>query len=57
MASSDLSVNLLEKVPPQSRDAEMSVLEAGGHFKRTVYASFSRDDEPCEMQSEEFVLK
>ena len=38
-------------------DAEMSVLEAGGHFKRTVYASFSRDDEPCEIQSGEFVLK
>ncbi len=28
MANSDLSVNLLEKVPPQSRDAEMSVLGA-----------------------------
>jgi len=38
-------------------DAEMSVLEAGGRFKRTVYASFSRNDEPCEVQSEEFVLK
>jgi hypothetical protein len=38
-------------------DAEMSVLEAGGSFKRTVYASFSRNDEPCEVRSEEFVLK
>ena len=38
-------------------DAEMSVLEAGGSFKRTVYASFRRNDEPCEVRSEEFVLK
>jgi hypothetical protein len=38
-------------------DAEMSVLETGEQFKRTVYASFSRNDEPCEVQSEEFALK
>ena len=38
-------------------DAEMSALEAGGRFKRTVYASYDENNEPCEVQSEAFILR
>lgn len=38
-------------------DAEMSELEVGSHFRRTVYASYNENDEPCEVRGEEFVLK
>ena len=38
-------------------DAEMSQSEVGGHFKRTVYVAFGDGEEPCEIRSEEFVLK
>lgn len=38
-------------------DAEMSRLEVGEYFKRTVYVAFNDGEEPCEIRSEEFVLK
>ncbi len=37
--------------------AEMSQLEVGGRFKRTVYVASQKDEEPMEVRSEEFVLK
>jgi hypothetical protein len=37
--------------------AEMSQLDVGGHFRRLVYASYNKKDEPCEIRSEEFILR
>lgn len=37
--------------------AEMSQLEVGGRFKRTVYVASEKDQGPTEVRSEEFVLK
>jgi hypothetical protein len=38
-------------------NAELSELEVGTHFRRTVYASYNENDEPCEIRGDEFVLK
>jgi hypothetical protein len=37
--------------------AEMSFLEVGRHFKRTMYITLSGTEVPREIASEEFVLK
>ena len=37
--------------------AEMSKLEVGRKFKRTVYISDKERDAPCELRSKTFVLK
>lgn len=38
-------------------EAEMSELEVGMRFKRTVYVSLKEGQEPTEIRGEEFVLK
>jgi len=37
--------------------AEMSSLEVGKRFRRTLYAAFDENEEPHEIRSEEFVLR
>lgn len=37
--------------------AELSEFEVGLHFRRTVYAAYKENDNPCEISGEEFVLK
>lgn len=37
--------------------AEMSQLEVGGRFRRTVYIASEKSKEPAEVRSEQFVLK
>ena len=49
--------SILQPGKSMTFDAEMSQLEVGGHFKRTAYVAFSDGDEPCEIRSEEFILK
>jgi hypothetical protein len=38
-------------------EAEMSRLEVGGRFKRTVYVAYNDGEDPMEIKSDEFILR
>lgn len=56
---SDLDKSKYRLLPGKSITfvAELSMIEVGRHFKRTVYASFKEDEEPVEIRGQEFCLK